>query len=502
MRKIYCFSGQSLSRLGLRARGPALLALLLPIFVLAACLVPRAADASSVPYYASGIYEAITDDGVPIKIYRYRPDYFAPFRTNGVPVLLFTGIIENMNQFLACSPDVMALSYSRMNLPDPLPEWAAVKNFWGRQTPEYYIKLDKMKLYSLAHYLWRQGYDPWFANYRDTGRLVMRSKGDHKVTLNTLDTWATLDAPAAIAKVQEVTGKKIFIGGHSTAGLVCYAYLQGCYMDYGDDPANKEAVYREAAEAGYQRHVRSDILLSEQRNDSILGFVALDPAGRPPLPSYLDTPAIWALMTARYYLPLDYFSQSIFQLFPVWVVTSVEQLIFGTINTWDAIYSIYGMEHSLFGYLDFWYMKNTDRYVQDFMARYGLSGVSVRCFAHYMDNGLNQTIREFWMNGEENKSLMRGPAPDPGNDGYYYYSEHMDRVRVPMIACLSDSGSLVDPLMAQEDIVSKKTPHPLDECYVIENTAHVDLVLGKNAPFEVFPRVGAWLDRVMEDYLR
>ena len=35
---------------------------------------------------------------------------------------------------------------------------------------EPYIKADKMRYYSLAHYLWLQGFDPWFVNYRDTGR--------------------------------------------------------------------------------------------------------------------------------------------------------------------------------------------------------------------------------------------------------------------------------------------------------------------------------------------
>lgn len=64
MRTRYRFSGQSLSQLCPQASGPAVLALLLLAFVLAACLAPRAAEASSVPYYANGIYEAITDDGV------------------------------------------------------------------------------------------------------------------------------------------------------------------------------------------------------------------------------------------------------------------------------------------------------------------------------------------------------------------------------------------------------------------------------------------------------
>mgnify|MGYP000848120451 CR=1 FL=1 len=477
-----------------------------PALVLTFCLcmsaMPQTALCSSVPYDPEGIFSTQADDGTTIMLYRYRPDAKAAFRTEGTPVLLFTGIVENMNQYLSCTPEVMQNSYSRLNLPDEIADWAIAKDPQGRPlyqdgrpVLEPFIQADRMRYYSLAHYLWLQGYDPWFANYRDTGRLNLRSQGDNKCTLNTLDTWATLDVPAAIAKVRSITGKRLYIGGHSTGGLVSYAYLQGCYLDFNNQ-ADKTAYYQAAAEEGYQPHVKADPLLSLERNADIKGFIALDPAGRPPLPSYLNSDIFWTLMSSRFYLPLDVASQSIFQLFPTEVTVTVEQVLFGAINTWDQIYLMNGMENSLFGYLDFWYMQDTNRYMQDFMARYVLSGCSVRCLAQYMGNGLNQTIREFWMNGIENKGTIIPPKPAPGSDGYYYYSEHMDRVTVPMIACLSDSGSLVDPLYAYQDIISKKAPHDLDEWYTIEGTAHVDLVIGKKTPSEVFPKVGAWLAKV------
>jgi len=466
-------------------------------------LMPQTAMSSSVPYDPEGIYSTSADDGTTVMLYRYRPDANAAFRDQGTPVLLFTGIVENMNQYLSCTPEVMRNSYSRLILPDMIADWAIAKDTQGKAlyqedgqpVLEPYIQADKMRYYSMAHYLWLQGYDPWFANYRDTGRLNLRSQGDNKCTLNTLDTWATLDVPAAIAKVKSITGKRMYIGGHSTGGLVSYAYLQGCYLDYNNQ-ADKTAYYKAAAEEGYQPHVKADPILAQARNADIKGFIGLDPAGRPPLPSYLNTDIFWTLMSSRFYLPLDVASQSIFQQIPTEVTVTVEQILFGAINTWDQIYLMNGMENSLFGYLDFWYMQDTNRYMQDFMSRYVLSGCSVRCLAQYMDNGLNQTIREFWMNGVENKDTIIPPTPAPGSDGYYYYSEHMDRVTVPMIACLSDSGSLVTPLYAYQDIISKKTPHRLDEWYTIAGTAHVDLVIGKKTPSEVFPKVGAWLAKV------
>jgi len=479
---------------------------LVPTLVLAFCLgmsvMPQSAMSSSVPYDPQGIYSTPADDGTTIMLYRYRPDANSAFRSHGTPVLLFTGIVENMNQYLSCTPEVMRNSYSRLILPETVADWAIVKDAQGKAlyqdgqpVLEPYIQADKMRYYSMAHYLWLLGYDPWFANYRDTGRLNLRSQGDNKCTLNTLDSWATLDVPAAIAKVKSITGKRLYIGGHSTGGLVSYAYLQGCYLDYNNQ-ADKTAFYKAAAEEGYQPHVKADPLLAIARNVDIKGFIALDPAGRPPLPSYLNTDIFWSLMSSRFYLPLDVASQSLFQLFPTEVTVTVEQVLFGAINTWDQIYLMNGMENSLFGYLDFWYMQDTNRYMQDFMARYVLSGCSVRCLAQYMDLGLNQTIREFWMNGVENQGTIIPPTPDPGHDGYYYYSEHMDRVTIPIIACLSDSGSLVNPLYAYQDIISKKTPHDLDEWYTITGTAHVDLVIGKKTPSEVFPKVGAWLAKV------
>ena len=108
--------------------------------------------------------------------------------------------------------------------------------------------------------------------------------------MNTLDTWATLDAPAAIAKVKSVTGKRMFIGGHSTGGLVAYNYLQGAYMEYGISSASwaKKAYYQLCYKLGYQPHVKGSAALAQTRNADVKGFIGLDPAGVPALPNLLD----------------------------------------------------------------------------------------------------------------------------------------------------------------------------------------------------------------------
>ena len=46
-----------------------------------------------------------------------------------------------------------------------------------------------------------------------------------------------------------------------------------------------------------------------------------------------------------------------------------------------------------------------------------------------------------------------------------------------------------------EKIFEAKTKHPGDIYYVIPGTAHADLPLGLNAPSDVFPKIGDWLDQ-------
>lgn len=190
--------------------------------------------ATNVPLNSKGIYSVTADDGGTIYLYRYAPYTTGTpaFRTSGTPVVLFTGIGTNMNQYLSCTPSGMTSVYSGVYVPpvSSAPSWAL--NSAGTDY-ETYIKADKMRYYSIAHYLWLQGYDPWLVNYRGTGRSPIHSTGANPNGMINLDIWATLDVPAAIAKVKSVTGKRMFIGGHSTGGLVSYAYLQGAYLDYG-----------------------------------------------------------------------------------------------------------------------------------------------------------------------------------------------------------------------------------------------------------------------------
>ena len=86
---------------------------LLIIMMVAAFWIAMASTVSQasspVPLNTPGIYSATADDGGTIYLYRYAPhtNKTPEFRTRGTPVVIFTCIMVNMNQFLSCTPAEM-----------------------------------------------------------------------------------------------------------------------------------------------------------------------------------------------------------------------------------------------------------------------------------------------------------------------------------------------------------------------------------------------------------
>ena len=137
-----------------------------------------------------GLYVAKTEDGLNIKMRRYRPSSSHSYHRSQ-PILLFPGIVNNLNQFDVRSP--LWLNSYNYRLPADAPAWAV-------NDPT--IQKDNLKLFSLAHYLYLRGYDVWMANFRGTGRSDFKSDDGNPNT--TLDVWCALDYPAAVDKVRAV----------------------------------------------------------------------------------------------------------------------------------------------------------------------------------------------------------------------------------------------------------------------------------------------------------
>lgn len=426
-----------------------------------------------------GVFTAVTDDGINLKVKRYRPSTNAGFNAKGMPVLLFPGIICNMNQFIMQTPEARKSSYREMKLPEPLADWAK---------GDPYIDEDPLLYYSIAHYLWSRGYDPWLANYRGVGRGECKSQKGSVYT--NLDVWAALDVPACVRLVRTLTGKALVIGGHSTGGRVCHNFMQGIYIDAADMGGD------------YIPHVKGDPEIAKQRNRDVRGLLLLDPGGIPPLPKIMDHYAIWKLTGYPVYLDFDGLMTNIVNplLGNSLLAGEAMEAIFGMIDYLHLVYAsypgwLYSKELDLFGFLDVMVPQNTDLHVVDYFGRYCASSTYLRALTEFGDNSLHNVMREDWRNGPENRDLVEGPEPDRGNDGYYYYDDNanMARITSPAFSLFSDRGALVDAQEIIRDVYGKKTPHGLDEWHQLQDTAHLDVVCGYATSFVAYPLIGKWL---------
>jgi hypothetical protein len=420
------------------------------------------------------IYTAVTDDNYELKLMRYRPSPDVSFNENRQPVLMFGGICMNNDEFLPHTTDLMKKKYSEMTLPDKLADWAV---------GDEYIEKDHMLYYNLGYYLWKQGFDPWFGNYRGTGRGEMKSDGPKYVS--TLDAPGCLDVPALVQKVTEVTGLKPFIGGHSTGALACYVYLQGAYID------GVEAIQGRNASSPYIPHVKVSRDLAKKRNSSVKGYIGIDPAVAPPLPSFLDTYLIWYILKAPVVLPLDTMMETleVKSGYTGMEFAEIMSYIFSGIDELAIQYP-----DSVVAYLQFFRTSEVDPYVLDFFIRYAVSNAYLRMFSQYADWGLNNAMREGYTNGPENTGVVM-PKGRKDGDGYYYYEEHMSNITTPMICLLSECNGLVATELVNQYLIELKTPNDLDHVYEVPNTAHADLPIGYQAPTVVFPMIGEWLNK-------
>lgn len=410
------------------------------------------------------VYNAQTDDSITIKVLRYHPEDES-FNEGGKPVLLFPGLCANINQFLMRTTPEIEERYGTLDLPDTLAAWAQ-----GDQK----IQEDPLLYYSYAYYLWSEGYDPWFANYRGVGYGEMRSENPgSKVTL---DDFALYDVEAAVKKVYEVTGEHPYIGGHSTGGLTPLMYIQGTY-------------YR------WDGHVRSSSNLVKERNgidqgdETVSGFIGLDPAWIPGMTKLLDNIFIWLLTNTNLKINI----RDIVNIL-------IDEIPLGdNILTWilNLISDKYGYEvREIFSYLLNLDTSNMSDEQLFFFVIYAVDTVYFRTLAHYLDFIAHDTVRECYKNGWFNEWLISPPNPGGWFDSYYYYIDNTYKMSVPSIIFLAseenDLTDLVDGETVVRDVHNGKTRDSNDELYWLEG-AHIDMPIGLRAPEELFPKLGAWL---------
>lgn len=243
----------------------------------------------------------------------------------------------------------------------------------------------------------------------------------------------------------------------------------------------------------------SDDYLVKERNgeisgpETVIGVIALDPAMVPPLPEITDSKLMWALLDLPLYIDIRGMLEKIAEKDKLWSMTTQ------TLDrAFDLIFKMnekYGDYSEIIRDLAFTNPSDLNPALEDFLVRYIADSLYTPTLAQYNDFGTHKTVREYFENGGR-WYLVEPPEPKPGRDGYYYYINNMKKVKVPIIALLSESDALVDAHQVIQDLMEAKTPHQYDEYYIIKGTAHVDLPFGLKAPNEVFPKIGAWLDKV------
>lgn len=411
------------------------------------------------------IYNARTSDGVTIKVLRYH----APgkdFNNGGEPILLFPGIMENINQYLMyTTPDID--EYFDPALPNNLEEWAQ-----GDEN----IEEDPLLYYSVAYYLWKHGYDPWFANYRGVGYGSMKSSGGD--TSTNIDDFAIYDVPAAVKKVYELTGQHPYIGGHSTGGFSSIIFLQGCKYSWTG-------------------HVYSDSWAVAERNgdregpETVKGFIGIEPAWIPSITSDLDILLVWMLLDTGLVIDTRALVGLLLDLMETPIIGDLMEILI------QVIFDILDIDIGDLFLLMNVDITNTDVIGIYYFLVYAIDTVYFLTLAQYADYATFDRVREYYKNGWFNNFYIRPPQPRWG-DGYYYYDTNIYKFKVPAIFFFAshqdDDLDLVNRDKAISGIVEKKSNRDNDECYVV-HAAHVDLPGGLSAPVEMFPRLGTWLDK-------
>ncbi len=439
----------------------------------------EAQEAIGMDYHTTSkdLFTALTVDGVTLKLKRYRPTEESDFREDAQPILLFSGIGVNMNEYLSHTPAKKKAQYRNMKLPAEIAEWAV---------DEPFVAADPMRYYSIAHYLWVEGYDVWMANYRNTGRGKYRSETGKRPA--TLDEWAVLDTPVCIDKVIEVTGMNPVIGGHSTGGLVGYLYLSGLTVD-------TETLL--ATDDRYAAHMQFDPTLAEERNLKVKGFIGLDPAGQPPLPftRLINSRPIWRVLGSETCINVDKMMEEMLGDTNMRNIPAITvEMFMRFIANRDDVREVQE-QFDLFGALRMWEVKNTNTFVNDFFLRYGTSSIYLRGFAQYADWGVNNIVREFYQNGEGNQGTIVPPKPGGPRDTLVPYDQ-VKNMTVPAISIFSESDSLVKTDFMVKYLMDGKSTHPNDEWYELPGSAHVDVPFGNSSPTFTFVKIGAWLEKI------
>lgn len=256
---------------------------------------------------------------------------------------------------------------------------------------------------------------------------------------------------------------------------MAYIYLQGARFEVEENPDTR---------------VISDPALVRMRNDgcgkqALKGFVDLDGPIVPPgsVPQEMQSLTWWSLYIP-FYLDLRPFTDSMGWMLscPTLAMETLLRMV------WEALGC---PEMGWFNSLLSINARNVDAGVYAYVMQNAVDGVSTRVMAHFSDAVACGRFREDWRNRPLGCFLVCPPPPEEG-DGYYYYSDNLGKISLPSLVVADSTLDITDPADI-ERFYRRKTRDRRDRFMRIPDTAHVDLVVGLNAPEALFPAIGAWL---------
>jgi pimeloyl-ACP methyl ester carboxylesterase len=333
--------------------------------------------------------------------------------------------------------------------------------------------------YSLARFLHSRGFDVWVGNMRAAGTPGFRSDtppGPHHWTV---DDYSTYDYPALVAKVEATTGHTPFIVTHSLGTWALEGYLAGAHYTRNMD-------------------LRPDRSQGAARRAKIPGIITISGVYNVWWSKHLDDAVSDPIRNIDDYYHSDYELELLARVKPLYrVVPFVPALPLGWINSvlnlpfasLPVIGPILGGEMQKL-YVDFqdsvartpvfsmfYYEPNIDADLVRLHARDGLEDLGPRLLEQ-LGNAYNDHLTQSYYHLER-------------PEGAYAYGTVLSSLDVPMLVIAGNRDRMANISMNYEDGFEKI--HSSDKRFLAVDAGHLDILVGHNAPADVFAPVAEWL---------
>ncbi len=380
--------------------------------ILSTLVRPFLQPPKAVPQPSSIRQAALTEDGLTIALRRYA-------RAHRPPIILLPGLGQNA---------------SALDLPVA-----------GR---------------SLAHMLWKQGFDVWLLNFRNHGQGNFQS-GTSPDRNCTIDDLAICDLPAVTRQVTSLTGQPPFLVGHSMGGLVGLMYLMGLRHDP-------------------DRRVVVDEALQKRRGAETQGICLLGS----PLPLSWPGLTAWGDFLYRGILGsnLAWWTSNTIQTLPWSSAVALPREVCrsiplaGPLTVRSVRRFISALGCTPLATL-LWASSNMDTDTVEAEIEHTLNDIPAGLLAQFCDWIREGTMRE---------STRGGAVEDPIN-----YLDLLECIRVPLLMVVGREDKTVSAEVAYQSF--QRICAPDKQFILLDGFGHNDLRVGKRAAQGLWPLLSAWL---------